>query len=104
MSLARREQRVLGQIEWELGRSASRIDADFCAFTQVCSAQAMPRQERIMRRREQLWRALRQLLASAVFLTVVVAGGGLDHARGAAKDCSGHTACHRPRRLLRVFE
>jgi hypothetical protein len=93
MSLARREQQALGQIEWELGRSASRMHAGFCAFTQVCSAQSMPRQERIMHRREQLWRAMRQLLAPAVFIAVVMAGGGLDQARHAAKHCSGQTTC-----------
>ena len=93
MTLARREQQALWQIDWELGRSASRMHADFWAFNQVCSAQAMPRQERIVHWWGPLWCALRQLLAPAVFITVVVAGGGLDHARCAARDCSGHTAC-----------
>lgn len=84
MSLARREQQALWQIEWELGCSASRLHADFCAFNQVWSAQAMPRQESIVHWWGRLWRALRQLLAPAVFVTIVVAGGGLDHARCAA--------------------
>ena len=91
MRLAR-EKRALWQIDRELGHAAPRMRADFCAFTRAYSGQTMPRQERIMHGPHQLWRALRRLLMLAVFMTVMVAGGGLDRARHAARQCAGRPA------------
>ena len=75
MSLGRREQRVLRHIDQALSCTDPRMEAEFRAFSKICSGQAIPACEQIAISRNGRWRTLLQRLAHNAMLALAYAGG-----------------------------
>lgn len=75
MSLRRREQRALQQIDQALSRSDPRMREKFRAFGQICASPDIPGWEQIPASRKVRWHSLYQRLSRSALLALAYAGG-----------------------------